>query len=138
MLTALSHWSLRRVASQSPPRCRPTAIAARGISATLHSELRRRGGSICTPAIIGRCQRRRPVSPALAATNQAGISTRAPPTTERYWFTTPGHNVSFEVQHCQFGSLTVHVWLPPNVLVKVGRQHFFGGANVQPSYENDA
>jgi len=27
-----------------------------------------------------------------AATNQAGISTRAPPTTERYWFTTPGHN----------------------------------------------
>jgi len=29
-----AHWSLRRAASQSPLRCRPTAIAARGISTT--------------------------------------------------------------------------------------------------------
>jgi len=29
-----AHWSQRRSASQSPLRCRPTAIAARGISTT--------------------------------------------------------------------------------------------------------
>ena len=30
------------------------------------------------------------------------------------------HQATMEVQHCQFGSLTVHVQLPPHVLVKVG------------------
>ena len=45
---------------------------------SLHSELRRRGGSICTPAVIGRCQWRRPVSPALRPIRQALARARRP------------------------------------------------------------
>ena len=64
-----------------------------------------------------------------AGTNQADISTRAPPTTERYWFTTPGHPTS-EVEPNGSSALPVWqsdctciVWLPPHVLVKVGRHN---------------
>jgi len=61
-----------------------------------------------------------------------GAATAAHYSTLLVYSTRPLLYVSLEVKHCQFGSLTV--WLPPHVLDKVGRQHFFGGANVQPSF----
>ena len=121
----------RHIGRCAAPRRQPITIAARGISATLHSELRRRGGSICTPAVIGRCQRRRPVSPALRPIRQALARARRPQQNAIGLL----HQVTMEVQHCQFGSLTVHVWLPPHVACACqGRTAAFLRWCVQPSY----
>ena len=63
-----------------------------------------------------------------AATNQADISTRAPPTTERYWFTTPGHPLPklnlMEVQHCHFWQ-SDYTCMAPSTCARQGRTAAF-------------